>query len=186
MRPVLGQNSVLLSQEQRLLLGIRPTESGFKLAPVETPSYTGSVSPTIIPTSSPSIGMPSNLINTPPRLVGTPPRVSRPSTCSMKSSLATTWLHRMFLWKHWLLSRQELSEKKLRRQAVKFRKVDGSRVWIFPLLLCISSFCWEAVGGRNILVAGNSSVQDVFWQHCLTSFYLIMTKKNHRKIRLCW
>ncbi|XP_074609702.1 transmembrane protein 209-like isoform X1 [Acropora palmata] len=74
MRPVLGQNSVLLSQEQRLLLGIRPTESGFKLAPVETPSYNGSVSPTIIPSSSPSIGMPSNLINTPPRLVGTPPR----------------------------------------------------------------------------------------------------------------
>ncbi|XP_068760349.1 transmembrane protein 209-like [Montipora capricornis] len=75
MRPVLGQNSVLLSQEQRKLLGIRPTDSGFKLAPVDTPTSSGrSVSPTIITTSSPSIGISTSLTSTPPRLAGTPPR----------------------------------------------------------------------------------------------------------------
>lgn len=79
-RPVLGQNSVLLSPEQKKLLGIRPTDSGFKLAPVVNSSTSrGSVSPTIVTTSSPSVGMTTVITGTPPRLLGTPPRSNNSS-----------------------------------------------------------------------------------------------------------
>ncbi|KAL9960685.1 hypothetical protein ACROYT_G034171 [Oculina patagonica] len=74
MRPVLGQNSVLLSPDQRKLLGIRPTDSGFKLAPLRTPTSNGNASPTIVTSSSPAIGMSTTITGTPPRLLGTPPR----------------------------------------------------------------------------------------------------------------
>ncbi|RMX50530.1 hypothetical protein pdam_00022341 [Pocillopora damicornis] len=76
MRPVLGQNSVVLSLDQRKLLGIQPTDSGFKLAPPESPTSHGSaVSPSIIPsTSSPTMIMTTTITRTPPRPHGTPPR----------------------------------------------------------------------------------------------------------------
>ncbi|XP_058950289.2 transmembrane protein 209-like isoform X2 [Pocillopora verrucosa] len=76
MRPVLGQNSVVLSLDQRKLLGIQPTDSGFKLAPPESPTSHGSaVSPSIIPsTSSPAMIMTTTITRTPPRPHGTPPR----------------------------------------------------------------------------------------------------------------
>ena len=77
-----------------------------------------------------------------------------------------------------------MSEKKLRRQAVKFTKVDGSGVWIFPLLLCIFSFYWEAVGGRGILVAGNSSGHSCILTALPNKLLSADDTKSERKIRV--
>ncbi|XP_073229325.1 transmembrane protein 209-like [Porites lutea] len=79
MRPVLGQNTVVMSPEQKRLLGIRPTDSGFKLAPLPSPSGRASSSPAIVTTSSPAIGMSTTISGTPPRLLGTPPRSNNSS-----------------------------------------------------------------------------------------------------------